>query len=370
MRIYENYTSLLKRLEELGRPVQVLGRCPDGSPIVAVRSGGKREPAIFITAGSHSTEHAGVSAAVELIEALQTEHKVYAIPARDPIGLNGYAYALGLGLGKVPEFSSFDEVEDLLRQGGEVCLDEEGMVVSLIGEYGYASNRPGPQKPCAQWAGYQKLQKLARERPRVLEPLRGRRLYMTPGQQGVEGTGLFGRAYTLVISLEGEVLHLNRFHDTSWAPVEPRATRRLMAEIRPGISFDLHESQLMEDRYWLSARHQQEEEDETWEQKAAQEVIKAIVQAGATLARDEDVTGLTRGGSLEQTWFRKTEQGVYWLDASIRGEGLNLMDYASRYYGLAFGTEMGMYGSFAHRVKLGMVTVQSAVRVFEERYGA
>ena len=44
------------------------------------------------------------------------------------------------------------------------------------------------------------------------------------------------------------------------------------------------------------------------------------------------------------------------------------MDFASRHYGLAFGTEMGMYGSFAHRVNLATTTVQSAVRVFEERY--
>ena len=55
-------------------------------------------------------------------------------------------------------------------------------------------------------------------------------------------------------------------------------------------------------------------------------------------------------------------------DANVRGEGLNLMDYASQKYGLAFGTEMGMFGSFEHRVNLGILTVQSAVAVFEERY--
>ena len=51
-----------------------------------------------------------------------------------------------------------------------------------------------------------------------------------------------------------------------------------------------------------------------------------------------------------------------------RGEGLNLMDFASRYHGMAFGTEMGMYGGFEDRVGLGMTTVQTAVSVFEERY--
>ena len=44
------------------------------------------------------------------------------------------------------------------------------------------------------------------------------------------------------------------------------------------------------------------------------------------------------------------------------------MDVASRQYGLAFGTEMGMYGSFAERVNLALTTVRTAVEVFSERY--
>ena len=99
---------------------------------------------------------------------------------------------------------------------------------------------------------------------------------MTPGQTGVEGTGDFGRAYTLVFSPEGEVLHINRFHDTAWAPVEPRVTVQLMARIEPGISFDLHESQLMADRFWLSARHQADPDDQAWEERAATATIAAL----------------------------------------------------------------------------------------------
>lgn len=365
MQIFASYTELLERLEKAGKPVRVLGHAPDGAPVVAVRSGGEKPPAIFISAGSHSTEHAGVSAAVELIGQLETEHPVWVIPTRDPVGLNGFAHALSLGLGEKPQIDSFDAVEEVLRREGEVLFEEEGRVLALIGEYGYASNRPGAHTRCPQWEFYLRLQQLQKSRPEVLAPLRCRRLYMTPGQAGVEGTGNFGRAYTLVISPEGEVLHLNRFHDTPWAPVEPRLTRRLLAEINPGLSFDLHESQLMGDHYWLSARHQQDPESEEWEQRAARATIQAIADSGATLAEDGDVLG---GVPIEQTWFRRSEKGVYWLDSRIRGEGLNLMDFAARFYGMAFGTEMGMYGSFAHRVHLGMLTVQSAVRVFEERY--
>lgn len=365
MQIFTTYAELLERVHQTGRRTRVLGHAPDGSPIVSVRTGGDKKPAIFITAGSHSTEHAGVSAAVELIEQFDTEHQVYVVPTRDPIGLNGYAYALSLGLGERPDFDSFDEVETILRDEGGVFYEEDGRVLSLIGDYGFASSRPAGHRSDPQWSFYQKLLQIEKSQAEVLEPFKGRRLYMTPGQSGVEGTGNFGRAYTLIVSPQGEVLHLNRFHDTAWAPVEPRCVRRLMAEIKPGISFDLHESQLMEDRYWLSARRQQDEENEAWEQRIARETIKAVANSGAALASDEDVLG---GVPLEQTWFRRFEKGVYVLDASVRGEGLNLADYAARRYGLAFGTEMGMYGSFEKRVSLGMLTVQTAVKVFEERY--
>jgi len=359
MRIYWKYQELLEAVAGTGRPVRTLGHTADGSPLICVRSGGDKEPAIFITAGSHSTEHAGVSAAVNLIEGLDTEHQVYVIPTRDPIGMNGYAYALSLGLGETPQVESFDQAEEILRREGDVLFEEDDLIVSLIGEYGYASSRPRPDRTCPQNYLYGRLQRLALEEPERLEPVRGRRVFMTPGQSGIEGAGDFGRAYTLVISLDGGILHINRFHDTPWAPVEPRVTVGLMAEIRPGISFDIHESQLMADRYWLSARTQPDPLNQEWEEKAARATIRAIADSGATLAGEDDAPS---------KWFTQSEKAVFWLDATRRGEGLNLMDFASRYYGLAFGTEMGMYGTFESRVKLGMLTVRTAVSVFEQRY--
>ena len=359
MKIYWTYDEVLERVTEAAKEVLTLGNTVDGSPIVVAQSGGEKEPAIFITAGSHATEHAGVSAAVALIDQLETDHKVYVIPTRDPVGLNGYAYALSLGLGDEPEFDSFGEVEDILRNEGEVLFEEDDMVLSLIGDYGYASSRPTEDRKCPQNFFYHRLQRIHQEQPEILQPLLGRRLYMTPGQPGVEGTGDFGRAYTIIISLEGEILHINRFHDTVWAPVESRVTRQLLAEISPGISFDIHESQLMDDHYWLSARNQPDPESEEWEQKAARVTIQAIADSGAVLAEDDEAPS---------QWFTRSEKAVFWLDATRRGEGLNLMDFCSREYGMAFGTEMGMYGTFEGRVKLGMLTVQTAVSVFEERW--
>ncbi|MFH1568430.1 MAG: hypothetical protein ABIL09_10585, partial [Gemmatimonadota bacterium] len=143
MRIYWKYPELLEAVKATGRAVQVLGHTVDGCPLVCARSGGDRLPAIFITAGSHSTEHAGVSAAVELITGLETEHQVYVLPTRDPIGLQGYAHALGLGLGQAPTFSSYDEVEGILRREGRILFEEDDLVLSLLGDYGYTCGRPG-----------------------------------------------------------------------------------------------------------------------------------------------------------------------------------------------------------------------------------
>jgi hypothetical protein len=344
MQIFTIYAELLEHIRKKGHTLRVLSYALDRAPIVSIKSGGEEEPAIFITAGNHSTEQAGVTAAVELIEQLDTEHRVYVIPTRDPIGMNGYPYALNLALGEEPSFNSFEELEAILREKGEIFYDEEDILLVLIGEYGFAN--------CNL------LGRLKNVPPEILTPFKGRRIF-TPARYSVEGAEHFQRAYTLIVSPEGELLHLNRFHDTAWAPVEVRCARRLMVEIQPGLSFDLHESMEIGGRYWLSARHQQDEENEAWEQRIAWETIQAIADSGTVLVEDDYNPG---------PFFTRSERGVYWLDARKRGEGLNLMDYAARFYGLAFGTEMGMHGSFEQRVSLGILTVQSAVKVFEERY--
>jgi len=344
--IFETYRELLDCVKAKNKEVEVMGSAPDGAPIVAVRSGGDKTPAIFITAGSHSTEQAGVTAAVELIDELDTEHQVYTIPTRDPLGMNGYAYALKQGLSEDVDFDSFEELEAILRDRGELHYEKDETFLVLIGEYGYAN--------------YNILGRMGDAPAESIEPFKGRRIFIPTRKGGVEGADHFKRAYTLIMGPDGELLHINRFHDTQWAPVEPRCARNLMKRINPGISFDIHESMGIGDRFWLSARTQQDEEGQKWEERAARETIQAIADLGVELAREEE--------DDPASFFTRSERAVYWLDASKRGEGLNLMDFAAVHYGMAFGTEMGMFGSFEQRVMLGKLTVQSAVRVFEERY--
>ncbi len=339
---FRRYTELLERVKARGHRLRVLGHAPDRSPLVVIRAGGDKKPAIFISAGSHSTEHAGVRTAVEVLEQLKTRHQVYVYPCRDPIGLNGYNHALSLALGEEPSLKSVEEAEAFLRKQGEVLYDAGGTLLVSIGEYGYATQ--------GLLGRFQKGDK-------VLEPLRGRRIYYPSRSKEMPGAGPLERAYTLIVTPDGEVLHLNRFHDTAWAPSEVRCARRLMAEIQPGLSLDLHE--YGGDAFWFSTRRQRTEQDEVWEQRMAREAIRAVAQSGARLAADNYSPGAA---------FTRLERGVYWLDATKRGEGLNLVDYAASKYGPGFTVETGMRQPFEQRVRMSLLTVQTAVKVFEERY--
>ena len=342
-RPFAEYAEVPATLRRRRHELRILGSAPDGSPLVAVRCGGKKLPAIFISGGAHSTEHAGALATVEVVDRLETEHVVWVVPARDPVGLGGFRHALTLGLGRPPKLESADDVDDFLRTHGEVLVDADGIVLTLIGEHGYANQNL--------------LQKIAKGSP-PLEPLRGRRIWCASRRTDTPGSGPLERAYTLIVSPEGEVLHLNRFHDTRWAPAEVRAVRTLMAEIKPALTFDLHEHD-HGPFFWMSARKQRTEDDEIWERRMATEAARAVAATGSDLAPDSYSPG---------SFFERLERGVFWLDPGKRGEGLNLVDLAARHYGPGFTIETGMQCPFDERVNQHLRVVETAVRVFERRY--
>ena len=120
-------------------------------------------------------------------------------------------------------------------------------------------------------------------------------------------------------------------------------------------------AQLPLSRYRIDRDHLTRERPRLFEELAEDPRTRVIaLWRGEVLIAEDD--------EAPSQWFTRSEKAVFWLDATQRGEGLNLMDFCSREYGMAFGTEMGMYGTFEGRVKLGMLTVQTAVSVFEERW--
>jgi hypothetical protein len=273
---------------------------------------------------------------------LQMSHEVWILPCRDPIGLSGFPYALSLALGESPSIDTVESAEKLLREKGQVLYDAGGLLLVLIGEYGYANRML-----------YGEIEKGAN----FLEPLRGRRIYFPSRAVDQPGAAPPERAYMQVVTPDAEVLHRNRFHGTPWAPVEVQCTRQLMARIDPRLTLDLNEYN--GDDSWMSARPQHNDEDDRWERRLASAGAKALGVSGATFPD---------GGYLPGSFFKNLEPGVFWLNAQERGEGLNLVDFAARNFGPGFTMETGMRQELSRRVMWQKTVVQAVVAEFGNRY--
>jgi len=378
---FDSNSELIAAIEREGLEVRTLGHTMGGEPIVSVRTGGDKQPPVVMTAGSHATEQAGVSAAVELAYRLETDHETHVVPTRDPVGLNGYAFALKEAVGSPVQFNPYRELESLLQSDGEVVYREEDAILSLVGDYGFASKRPTAEASSAMF-----LKDLLTEyeytHPEVLEPFAGRRIFLPGGLPEVVGTENFRRAYTLLISPDNSLQHLNRFFEAGWAPIETRGVRNLLAEVEPGLFFDIHEAVPSGDRYWMTMRHQTDEDDESWEERIGQAAVDAVEGAGGSLA---PVTDLTGDIPRKEHWFKEVDPGLFWLESDVRNQGeppedadelettpgvtgLNATDFAGEQYGLAFTSETGMLGPFDHRVEMAVTAVQRAVTEFEKRH--
>ena len=143
---FATYSDLLDTLAARGHAMREVGRTLDGSPLVVVRCGGEKLPAVFVSAGAHSTEQAGVVACVELADEVVTEHAVYILPCRDPMGLGGFRHVLGLGVGdgpaalsdRVAALTTTADAAAFLRESGTVLHDRNGRLVATLGEHAYS----------------------------------------------------------------------------------------------------------------------------------------------------------------------------------------------------------------------------------------
>jgi len=380
MRPVATNADLLNAIERRGHDYRVLGRAPGGEPLVSVRAGGDREPGIVLSAGSHATEHAGVCAAVELLDRLDTDRRLEVFPTRDPVGLGGYAAALGTALGDPPAVDSFEAVEELLHEEGHVVHDRNGLTIALVGDVGFLVRTP-PEltlPPEGHAVGESYLERLAVEDPGALDPLLGRRIYLPAGLPDVEGTGELDRAYTEVVTPDGRVRHLNRFHDAAWAPVEPRCLRRLLASADPGLFVDLHESASNRERFHVTLRRTGEAASERRSERIGRAAAQAAEDAGGTLATWADKFGDT---PVDEHHYTPVDDGVFWLEHAERNErseerererplyqpsGLNSSDFVAEEHGLGFGMDTGTYAPFDDRVEQAVAAVRAMVDAFEQ----
>lgn len=209
-----------------------MGRALDGSPLVVVKCGGEKLPAVFVSAGSHSTEQAGVVACVELCDEIVSDHSVYILPCRDPMGLSGFRHVLQLGLGANPNSKAVHTLEStadastFLREHATVLHDRNGRLVATLGDhYAYstydASEDPefeyDERHPSSNESGMISTGDLSH----LHGALRDRRIWWPSNFSNVECAAPLERAYTQFgpnSSSPTEMLHINRYHDTCWAP--------------------------------------------------------------------------------------------------------------------------------------------------------
>jgi hypothetical protein len=355
---------LLQSLADHGNSVREWGKSVDGKPLLSVRVGGDRKPAVFITAGSHATESAGVLAALNLIDELETEHEVHILPLRDPFGFAGLEHCLSFAAGQKLEIEDHEWVLDFLQAQAEELFQEQGRYLFKLGEIGFAWLDRGPELECF-WEIYNWLGGLSRENPEVFEPLKNKSVMLINPAAEVEGAGELQRCWHGWVNAEGKFLHLNRMFGEESSPPEVKAVDALLGEIKPGLICDLHEGN--GDGFWLPLVKPETNPERLFEM--AQAFFKYVQQQGYPITDYENwmATDHTPHTKTNPEWMCPEERlpGLFWMDTLVRGEGHNLSTYASL-QGIAFGTESPMGKSLSMRVDALTQGTLAAIKAWEK----
>ena len=369
---FETNDALLEAVSAAGLDYEVLGHARFDEPIVTIDAGGTQDPGVLIATGAHATEHAGVAAAVTVSEELVTDQRVTVIPTRDPIGLNGYEWALDRVLGRNVDLQSFKELAALLREEGDAVYESEGLTLALLDDLGFAAVPPGQDGESSQFHLLKRFKAMQHKAPEALDPYRGRQILLPAGQPKVPSNENFDRAYSMVISPDGESLHFNRFFDRAWAPVETRAVRNVIEQEDPGLVFDLHETQVAEDRVFLTLNDQASPERNDAQQSVAKATIAGATAAGGETAHVEDIEAMatiTKADPDAETGglYDPVADGIYRKpDPERRNEGQNLTDYATADGRIAMTLETGMLAPEAQRADLQVRAVKRGLEAFSE----
>jgi hypothetical protein len=360
-----NLTSadVLDALRASGKPLREWGRAIDGTPLLAARTGGDKQPVIFITAGSHAPETAGVHGALNLLQMLDTEHETYILPLRDPLGFSGINGSLSFALGRKVELPNYEAALDFLLEHGQLVWRADTLHVFKVGELGFLwdTPQPGAERMMSMNADILAQNRLA---PDTFKSLWGKRVMVMCASVGVEGTGEMGRCWHGVFSASGEWLHLNRFFGRADAPSEVAAVDQLMQTFRPGLTCDLHEGNGR--GFWMPMRKQSNPELVFNMTRA---YLSYINEQGYPITTYDDwaTTDRNVGKNYTPSWMQPEPRlpGLFWADGTLRAEGYNLIDY-SCLFGIGYGTEAPLARPLAERVDGITHGILRAIKVWEK----
>ena len=355
-------TDVARALESSAKPLHTWGHALDGSPMRAARVGGGRQPAIFITAGAHCTETAGVHTALALLADLDTQHEVHVLPLRDPVGFAGPARALSLALGEPVSLETPDGSLALLRDRAQLLWQEGDLYLFQLGDTGFVWAPPKPGLTTF-WRQFALTGRLPREAPQVIAPLRGKSIFFINVNSDIEGSGALQRCYHTVLGGDGQWLHLNRFFGQADAPPEVAAVDALVDTLRPGLTLDLHEGN--GEGFWMPIPRPEQGEQLALDMTRA--FFSYIEEKGYPIETYEHWRASNGIDAPDPDWMVPEPRltGLFWLQQDRRQEGPNLMTCASA-VGMGYGTEGPMEQPLAMRVDGLTNGIRRAISVWEK----
>lgn len=356
-----NSRQLLDRIDRSGLPCRTIGKTALGRELVCVELGGTKTPPIIITAGSHAPEWAGPLAALELLETLETEYKVYIVPCRDPLGLDGFCTCLYDTTGASCCGESVGELCTLIEQYGQVACNEHGIKIATFGEIGAIVV---DESQILQFVVEQHyLPETVPSRPDLAEQLGGRYLFFVEpweeGRYGWKGRALHHPAEVVYVSQNGAVGNLNRFFDRADAPTEVACVRELVDRVQPGLLLDLHEG--FGSRFYLIVPLS----SDPLQDRIARAMSATVRSLGVALSTFDELAPLW-GPRLAAT-FHDLGDGIY------SGDHMNLavsLGSYGRRYGATVTTEAGMEAPVEQRVHLITSAAKAAIAVYEAECAA
>lgn len=347
-----------ERIERSGHEFWSIGHAPNGLPIYCVRLGGEREPAILIVAGYHATEPAGVVGALQLLNELKSDHIVYVVPNCDPMGLEGYHRYLGFARGATVSFADNRGLATLLRRDGQVVYDDGDLVISLIGGFAFTAKDPSsdPRGPREVW---RKLEQQLGKDAGLRAKLKAKRVVVPANLPGIEGCGLFERAYTVFVTEDGRMAHFiaNLFGSPS-PPPETQALQAIVDQVRPGLTLSLAEGQ--GSAFFLVTLPFG---TDPLLEKIARAIVNEVRERGAelyTLAEMQRKIGQEDTGAAKDLG-----NGIF---AWPRDPDSHCVYTTSRYGGYHFALETGRTASLERRGRVHVGGVLAGIRAFEASY--
>jgi hypothetical protein len=280
---------------------------------------------------------------------------------RDPFGFNDFDHCLSALVGAPTTVASHGDIVGLLQQVGTLYWNRDDLAIGLLGDRAIVSMETGDDP-----LGYDLTlgylnHALARD-PSLLPALSGRRFFVPSSMPTSEGAGRFGRTYTGFVSAEGKTLSVSQFFARDDAPPEVACLQALVDEIKPAITFDLHEDGGR--GFYLPARRKPTELERS--ERIVRAMRDAVAAAGYPMA--DIASHLARAARYRPYWpiyhTDGGEPGLFWTDGLKRGIGYILVDYVLR-YGFAMPTETGVEAPLSDRVDCHVRAVLAGIRAFE-----